>query len=175
MRRGFHTGTVLLAFCFLIQSCKKPAVTPTDFSQITMTDGECNIIGARDTTQWNNDILNYALDTALLSFADTVVTTDSIAGLITVSPPCPNPSNGFFIWNISTERQCKLRLVCINEGYETLYYNVYRLNGGPIELGFDFRANTAFKNDSSYRMFYAFYNSFDSLYYAGHGNFRIMK
>jgi hypothetical protein len=175
MNKGLYIGAVLFALFALVQSCKKITETPTNFSQITTTGAECRIIGAPDTTQWNNDVLNYALDTALLTFSDNVVTTDSIGGKINVTPVCPNPRNGFFIWNIEAARQCKLRLVCINQSYQILYYNVYRLNGGPVEIGFDFTANTAFKNDSSYRMFYAFYNSFDSMYYAGHGDFTIVK
>ncbi len=173
--KGFYIGAVLLSVFALFQSCKKTTVVPINFSQITMTDSECRITGIPDTTQWNNDVLNYLLDTALLTFSTGVTTTDSIGGKINVTPLCPNPSNGFFIWNIEAARACKLKLVCINESYQILYYNVYRLSGGPVEIGFDFRANTAFKNDSSYRMFYGFYNSFDSLYYAGHGDFTVVK
>jgi hypothetical protein len=173
MKKNFYIGIVLLTILVIVQSCKKDYVAPTDFSTITATSSECAENGAHDTTDWTNDVLNYALDTALLTFYDGITTTDTLAGKVTILPPCPNPGNGFFIWNVEATRQCKLKLVCINEKYETLYYNAYRLTGEPMEIAFDFRYNTAFKKGGYYRMFYAFYNSRDSIYYAGHGDFQV--
>jgi hypothetical protein len=175
MSRVWYICTTLFILFAGFAACKKITPQPTNFTQITTTDGECRITGTPDTTQWNNDVLGYKLDTALLTFGTSVTTADSVTGKTTVSPICPNPGNGFFVWHVDVERECKLKLVCINESYQILYYNVYRLNGGPVEIGFDFRDNTAFKNDSSYRIFYGFYNSFDSLFYAGHGNFTVVK
>lgn len=175
MRKLVPIAFILPVVFFIAHSCKKITTVPNDFATITMTGAECNVIGHPDTTQWNNDVLNYALDTQLLTFSDTVVTTDSIPGPISTLPVCPNPSSGFFIWHITAARESKLKLVCINQQYEILYYNVYHLRGGPVEIGFDFAANTAFKNDSSYRMFYAFYNAHDSILFAGHGDFNIIK
>jgi hypothetical protein len=171
-------GFAFLSFVLLnavLQSCKKEVVQVVDFTSITPTDNECRITGTFDTTQWNNSVLNRQTDTVLLVFGDNIVITDSICGNITISPPCPNPSNGFFIWNVNPSRQCKLKVVCVNTAYDILYYNAYALNGGPITLGFDFRAQTAFRTDSNYRMFYAFYNSRDSVYYSGHGDIKIVK
>ena len=171
-------GFAILSFALLtilFQSCKKDTVHIIDYSAYVPTDKGCRVTGALDTTQWNNNVLNRQQDTAFLFFADNFVTADSICGTITVSPPCPNPSNGFFIWNVNPTRQCKLKVVFISTAQDVVSYNVYSLNGGPISLGFDFRAQTAFRTDSNYRMYYGFYNSRDSLYFSGHGDIRIVK
>jgi hypothetical protein len=171
-------GITILSITLLLlfgQSCKKETTQVVDFSSYTATDKECRIIGLPDTTQWINSILTRQTDTLQLVFGDNIVITDSITGTVRVSPPCPDSSNGFFIWNVDASRQCKLKLVVVNTDYDVLYYNSYGLNGGPITLGFDFRTQTSFKTNTSYRMFYGFYNSLDSCYYSGHGDIRIVR
>ena len=157
----------------LLASCKKETTQVLDFSSYVATDNECHVTGATDTTEWANTILTRKQDTSRLTFADNIVITDTVAGTITISPPCPNPSNGFFIWNIHPERQCKLRLVCINAANDIIYYNAYGLSGGPMTIGFDFRNTSTFHPGTNYRMYYGFYNAKDSLYFAGHGDIRI--
>jgi len=163
----------ITALFTLVNSCKKTTTQIVDFSSYTMTNDECEIIGAADTTQWNNNVLNRQTDTLQLVFADNVNITDSATGTISMSPPCPDSSNGFFIWNVNPSRQCKLKLVVVNTAYDILYYNAYALNGGPMTIGFDFRSMTAFRSGTNYRMFYGFYNSYDSCYYSGHGDIRM--
>ena len=170
------TGFVISVFVTLlalIPGCKKEITQVTDYSTFVATNNECQITGAVDSTQWGNSILTRQQDTALLVFADNIYITDTVAGPITISPPCPNASNGFFIWNINPTRQCKLRLVCVNTSSDILYYNAYGLSGAPVTIGFDFRSVSTFHSGSSYRMYYGFYNAKDSLYFAGHGNFKI--
>ena len=164
-----------VAVIAFLQSCKKTPVTIIDYTKYVATDKECRVTGTVDTTQWANNVLNRQQDTALLIFTDNIVLSDSICGNITMAPPCPNPSNGFFIWNVNPSRQCKLKVVCISTAQDVLYFNTYGLNGGPISLGFDFRSQTSFRTDSSYRMYFGFYNSRDSLYYSGHGDIKIVK
>jgi|GEM_PF-1812092 hypothetical protein len=162
-------------FIALISSCKKETTPSVDFSTYVATNEECIVTGTPDSTQWTNSVLTRQTDTALLTFIDNIVITDSLTGPITINPPCPNPSNGFFIWNINPTQQCKLRLVCVNTAYDVVYYNAYGLSGGPITLGFDFRSISTFHTDSSYRIYYGFYNANDSLYISGHGDIKIQQ
>ncbi len=166
----------IFAFALLIAllpSCKKETTQVVDFSSYVATNDACKVTGALDSTQWTNSVLSRQQDTVLLTFADNIVITDSVTGPIAINPPCPNPSNGFFIWNINSTRQCKLRLVCVNTALDVIYYNAYGLSGGPITLGFDFRTISTFKSGNSYRMYYGFYNANDSLYISGHGDIKI--
>jgi len=169
--------TVLSFFILLalLQSCKKNSVRIIDYTHYVATDKECRVTGTIDTTQWVNNVLNRAEDTAWLIYTDNIVISDSVCATISMSPPCPNPSNGFFVWDVNPSRQCKLKVVCISTAQDILYFNTYGLNGGPITLGFDFRSQTSFRTDSSYRMYFGFYNSRDSLYYSGHGDIKIVR
>jgi len=162
--------TLLIA---LLTSCKKESTQVVDFSAYVVTNNECRVTGLLDSTQWTNSVLTRQQDTAMLNFADNIYITDSITGTITINPPCPNPSNGFFIWNINPTRQCKLRLVCVNTNLDVIYYNAFGLSGGAIALGFDFRSISTFKSGNNYRISYGFYNANDSLYVSGHGDIRI--
>ena len=173
-----HSGRLMmlvyLALCLFIASCGKISKqTVLDFSKYTATNADCEKTGTVDSLQWNRDLLNLAQDTAYLNFADAIVVADTLTGNILITPPCPNPSNGLFIWNINTERGCKLKLACINQSSDILYLNAYGLPGGPFTILFDFRQLTAFRKNGNYRMCYGFYNFRDSLYYAGYGDFRI--
>ncbi|HWB62921.1 MAG TPA: hypothetical protein VG603_05365 [Chitinophagales bacterium] len=169
------TAVIIVVFTGLLffSSCKKDVVEVLDFSKYTSTDNDCSITGPIDSTAWKNDVLNRTRDTARLIFSDDLFVTDSMAGTITLNPPCPNPSDGLFIWNINTTRQCKLKVVCINLSNEVIYYNAYRLVGGKMTVGFNFKGNSAFKAGNNYRLYFAFYTATDSLYYSGHGDFRI--
>ena len=154
-------------------SCKKTTVAVVDFSKYTVTGNECQIT-SEDSTDWTNDLIWTRQDSSLVAFSDTFSFSDTSAGKISISPACPNPSNGLFICTVTPQRQCKMKLVCVNTSYDILYYNTYLLNSEPITLGFDFRNVTAFHKNTNYRMYYAFYSSLrDSMYYRGHGDFRI--
>ena len=173
MKKAAAVLLLIAIFAQLLQSCKKEVTQIVDFSKYTATDNECRIVGVADTTQWINSVLSRAQDTALLIFADNIFISDTQAAKISITAPCPNPSNGFFIWNVNPSRQCKLKLVCVNTDGDILYYNSYGLLGGPMTLGFDFRNQTVFRSGTNYRMYYGFFNSLDSLYFSGHGDIRI--
>ena len=161
-------------FCLLLfVSCKKTFVTPVDFSKITVADSSCIYISDVDTTDWSYDATWTAQETSFLNFADTISITDSLTGYIQLSAPCPNPNHGLFILGMNTEHQCKMKLVCVNTDMHILYYTARKFTGGPIVTVYDFRALTSFHPNKNYRLYYAFYNSKDSLYYKGHGDFRI--
>jgi hypothetical protein len=161
----------LLAFHFY--SCKKQDITPIDFTRYTATDSTCSILGEADITDWTADSTWAIQETALLTFNDAIVLVDSVAGFIQISPPCPNPNDGHFTLGINTERECKMKIACVNTEMETLYYSTEKFTGGPTMLTYDFRPLTSFHKEMNYRLYYAFYNSKDSLYYKGHGDFRI--
>ena len=168
----------ICVFLFLItaltfQSCKKEVVTPLDFSKITVTDSSCIYISLVDTTDWTADINWTAQETGLLNFKRTVAVGDSIAGFIQVSAACPNPSAGRFALGINTERACVMKLAIVNTEMQVLYFTNHAFTGGPIITAYDLTSLTAFDKDENHRMYYAFYTSKDSLYYKGHGDFRI--
>ncbi|HLP50604.1 MAG TPA: hypothetical protein VK154_06940 [Chitinophagales bacterium] len=162
-----------LAAVMLQAGCKKSTVSPYNFSKITVADNSCMYISEVDTTDWGYDAAWTTVEYNFINFKDSVIVTDSLAGYIQVSAPCPNPSEGVFIMGLNTERQCMMRLACVNTEMQILYYTVKKLTGGPIVTAYDFRSNTAFHKNENYRIYYGFYNSKDSLYYKGHGDFRI--
>ena len=108
-----------------------------------------------------------------MNFSDNILLTDSIAGYIEVAAPCSNPSEGQFAISINTERQCKMKVAFVNTEMETLNFTSIKLTGGPTVTGYDFRSLTSFHKGMNYRMYYAFYTAKDSVYYKGHGDFRI--
>lgn len=167
----------LIPYIFLIavffSACKKESTTPLDFSKITVADIYCVYISDVDSSDWSHDDVWTAQETALLNFTDTISVTDCTTGYVQISAPCPNPSEGLFILGINTERQCKMKLVCVNTEMQVLHYTARKFTGGPIATAYDFRSNTAFHKNENYRFYYGFYSAADSLYYKGHGDFRL--
>jgi len=157
----------------LFSSCKKDNTTPLDFSKITVTDASCIYISDIDTTDWTKDVTWTTQELNLLNFTDTISVTDSVTGFVQLSAPCPNPNEGLFILGLTTERQCKMKLACVNNQMQLLYYTSRLFTGGPIITSYDFRSVSSFHKNENYRFYYGFYNSKDSLYYKGHGDFRI--
>jgi hypothetical protein len=168
---------VYLSILFIVlafTSCKKTTVTPVDFSKITVVDASCVYVGEIDSTDWTYDASWTTQELAFMKFTDTsVVVTDSSTGYVQLSGACSNPNDGLFIIGMNTQRQCKMKLVCVNTDMQILYYNTRKFTGGPIVTSYDFRNNTSFHKNQNYRIYYAFYNATDSLYYKGHGDFRI--
>ena len=169
---------LLLAVLLNFVSCKKEIVIPIDFSTYTATDNSGKIIGNTDTTDWQNDPIWQVKETTLLQFKDNLKFGDSIGGLqtgfIKVTPLFPNPGASVFILGLDPEKACKLKVACVNKEYEILYYRTQLLSGGETWLAFDFRVKSAFAKDNFYRMYYSFSNSNDSVYYKGHGDFKIL-
>lgn len=169
--------SVLVSLLFMViafQSCKKNTVTPVDFSKITVADASCVYISEVDSTDWTYDTNWTTQELNFMRFTDTsVVVTDTATGFVQLSAPCPNPSEGLFILGLNTQRQCKMKLVCVNTQMQVIYYLTRKFSGGPIVTAYDFRSTTSFHKNENYRFYYAFYNATDSLYYKGHGDFRI--
>lgn len=153
-------------------ACKKTPVTVIDFSKQTITDDECRVTST-DTSDWINTAEWTRLDSSVILFRDTFNFNDTVVGKIHIAPICPNPSKGLFVWNVSPAEQCRLKVVCVNTKYDLLYLNSYLLQPEPVSLIFDFRGQTAFHPNNDYRFYYAFTNSKDSIYFKGHGDFRI--
>ncbi|MDB5282043.1 MAG: hypothetical protein JWO06_1118 [Bacteroidota bacterium] len=170
--KKFYLLFIIPVLLIYFASCKKTTVAVVDFSKYTVTDNECRV-SSIDTTDWNNEVIWSLQDSNLVAFTDTFSFFDTLTGKVSFSPACPNPSNGLFICNITPEQQCKLKVVCVNSKFDLIYFNTYLLYAEPITLGFDFREATAFHKNNNYRMYYAFYTSRDSMYYRGHGDFRI--
>jgi len=166
---------ILSVIIALISSCQKDPVTVYDFSKYTVTDSTCAVTGTIDATDWSNDSIWTSAESGLLSFyyADTLPQKDTLIGYIQMGPACPNPSPGAIIIGYDTERGCKLKFVCVNTALEILHYENRILTGGPGLIALDFSSNTSFKKNENYRVYYGFYNTSDSLYYKGHGDFRI--
>lgn len=153
-------------------SCKKePAPKEVSFTNITETDSLGNINGTVDTLSWTADSTWTATEQALLYFTspgDTI--NDTLLGSVSVAPAYPNPSDGVFSLRVSTSQQCFMKVAIVNTAYEILYYNSRIMWGGPFILQYDVSGFTAFHRPGYYRMYYGFYNSYDSLYFKGHGN-----
>ena len=155
-------------------SCKKDTVVaPPDFSKITETDSSCLYNGNIDSTDWGNDANWSAQELSLLGFKDTFPILDSTFGFVQVSAACNNPNNGVFIVGTDVQKECTMKVAVVNKQMQILHYNTYKLTGGPIIHGFNFAGNTAFHPNEYYRLYYGFYNFKDSLFYKGHGDFRI--
>lgn len=153
--------------------CKKEAANKLDFSNYTATDGNCNIVGIIDSTDWTKDNSWTAQETTLLSFADTLHSVDTLTGYIEVSPPCPNPNNGVFILGVNSEYASKMKIAIVNTDMELLHYTSVLFTGGVTWIPFDFRNNSSFHKNAAYRIYYNFSNAADSIYYKGHGDFQI--
>lgn len=164
-------GFILIQF----YSCKKEisSTSTFDFSNFTVTDSSCLYISNVDSTDWTYDANWTAAETALLNFGDTISTLDSMAGYVQVSAACSNPSAGLFILGTDVQKACTMKITVVNNKLELLHYRAVKLTGGPIIHAFDFRFSGSFHKNENYRMYYGFYTSKDSLYYKGHGDFRI--
>ena len=161
----FAAGTTVLF------SCKQEPVSQVSFTHITETDANGNLNGAVDSTDWTNDTVWNSTELALLTFADAGDTiTDTLPGAVTVAPAYPNPSNGAFSLRITNAQQCVMKMAIVNTNYEILFYDNRIMWGGPFILHYDVSGFTAFRKPGYYRLYYGFFNAFDSLYYKGHGD-----
>lgn len=156
-----------------VASCKKESSQSYNFTQITETDASANSIGYVDSSDWGYDANWSAAETKLLSFKDTLKSSDTTIGYIHISPAFPNPSAGTFFIGADTEKGCKMKAVFVNEQFQILHYLSRNFTGGPIITVYNLAAITAFRKGHYYRMYYGFYNAMDSLYYKGHGDLRI--
>lgn len=170
-----HTNFFLLITLtvLLLYSCKKESHAGYNFTEITVTDTNGNSTGSTDSTDWGYDSKWSSAEIKLLSFKDTLKTTDTATGYIRLSPLFPNPGNGVFLMGVDVEKACKMKAVFVNEQFQILHYLSRSFTGGPILTVHDLTINTAFRKGNYYRMYYGFYNSADSLYYKGHGDIRI--
>ncbi len=164
---------LIITACFLLSACKKENSVQLDFSKITVTDLACIYISNVDTSDWTLDNTWTNQETNLMNFSRTVSTTDTVAGYVQVSAACPNPSAGSLAVGVNTERACVMKAVFVNNDMQILHYSNQLLTGGPIITYHNFTSLSSFKKDANYRMYYAFYTAKDSLYYKGHGDFRI--
>lgn len=164
---------LLFILPFFIFSCKKDSPVVFDFSKITYTDSACNVTGTIDSTDWTCDSSWTTLEKSFLKFVDTLSISDTVMGTISISPACNNPNNGLFIVGLNTERECKMKTAVVNSKMEVLWYGYQKFTGGPVWTTFDFRSLTSFANGNYYRLYYGFFNSRDSLYCKGHGDFRV--
>jgi hypothetical protein len=174
--KNFSIAVFILSAVFCVTSCKPDKVTIVDFTKYTVTDTACQVMGAADATDWTYDTTWTTQETSLLGFADTLTFTDSIGGLIQVSPACTNPSSGLFHLTVNTELPCKLKYSFVNNDFLLLHYGTRKLLGGNQITIFDFRSLTAFHKNQNYRMYYGFYlrhHDKDSIIYKGHGDIRI--
>ncbi len=172
--KKFFVSVLLFYIFFYFISCKKEANTNRyDFSKYTATNASGDTIGEPDTTDWTFDNDWSGRDSLFINFNDTIMLTDSLPGYIELSSAIPNPNDGRFVLGVNTERECKMRAACVNSELEILYYHAFKFTGGPGMLVFDFRGITSFHQRKNYRLYYGFYNASDSLYYKGHGDFRI--
>lgn len=172
--KNLYLFIVALVITACISSCKKSAVaTPIDFTQYTTTDEQDNVIGTPDATDWTLDTVWSTRESNLMLFKDTVKLTDSVAGLVEVSPAFPNPADSILFVGINTERQCKLKYVFVNTDFEILSLGSRKMFGGPIVTSYNLATSTSFHKDAYYRMYYAFYVAGDSLIYRGHGDIKI--
>lgn len=175
MKKGGFLFFITAIFLLLLASCKKDPVTKVlDFSRITTTDDQGYILGIADSTDWTFDSIFLAKELALLNFNDTnVKVTDTLTGNVTIQPAYPNPGVGIVALSLNTERECKFKIVCVNDEMQTLYYHMVRLSGGDYTAQYNFTTSTSFHKPANYRIYYGFYNSRDSLYYKGHGDIRL--
>jgi hypothetical protein len=171
--KAFYSISVLLLLVCGFQSCKKDKSIYTDFNTITVTDENCIYIGDVDPLDWTYDANLTAQEHNFLKYIDSIPSGDSTTGYILVSAACPNPNPGQFTVAVNTEKTCKMHLVCVNSEMQILYYTSRQFTGGPVTTSYDFRALTAFHKNENYRLYYGFYTAKDSLYYQGHGDFRI--
>lgn len=173
--KNLSVFTLLFVMLCAANACKKdPLYLILDFSQYTATDIHGIQTAPPDTTDWTNDSYWAPAELALFTFNDTAAnSTDSVIGNVVVSPAFPNANNGQFAVGLDPERQCKWKYVFVDKELRVLDYGIRRLNGGPTFFTFDFRSATAFDKGDSYRIYYGFYNSKDSLYYKGHGDIKI--
>ncbi len=165
-------------FAFILihsSSCKKEisSTSTFDYSNFTVTDSSCLYVANVDSTDWTYDASWTTAETALLNFNDTISTLDSTAGYVQVSASCSNPSAGLFIMGTDVEKACSMKIAVVNNKLEVIHYRTAKLTGGPMMHFFDFQYTGSFHKNENYRMYYGFYTSKDSLYYKGHGDFRI--
>lgn len=160
-------------FVLLINACKEESITPLSFSEFTRTTDSCSIIGTPDLTDFTNDLQWTVQEENVMSFKNLLPGADSMAGILQVLPICKNPNPGTFNLRIFSEKTCKLKLAFVNYDMDILHYATLLQDSGEVTYPFDFSALSAFRRNENYRIYYSMSTAMDSVYYRGHGDFRI--
>src|ERR1041385_3745975 len=127
-----YTSAIFILLATQFISCKKEQAVIYDFSNFSETDSNCLYTGAVDGSDWGSDAEWTTWEYALMKFSAIGTITDTLTGFVEISPACPNPSEGLFIVGLNTQRQCKMKIACVNPEMETLFYSTKILTGGPI-------------------------------------------
>ena len=165
---------LIAVLAIYLGGCKKSTVTgPPDFSKITVTDSVGLYTGTVDSTDWTYDETWTPEELAFMNFTDTFALADTVAGFVQVSALYPNPNHGIFSLLTTVEKECKMKVAIVSTSMHLISYNTFKFLGGPVATGFNCTVSTAFHPNENYRIYYGFYNAKGTLFYKGHGDFRI--
>lgn len=165
--------TAAFTLLLITAACKEEQFTPLNFDAVTRTNDSCAILGQADPTDFTHDLLWTNQEESVMSFKNTQQGADSLAGNIQVLPICKNPSNGQFSFEIRCEKACKIKLAFVNYEMDILHYATFVQDSGQVNHPFNFVGLSSFRPNKNYRLYYSMSNSLDSVYYRGHGDFRI--
>ncbi len=167
MKRFFY---VLLPL--FLGSCEKLNPFTIDASAITSTDASGNVIGSTDPSDWATDAAWNATEESLFRM-DPIDISYSMQATIEMKPGFANPvanRNIKFHFNSSAKTFLKIAIADVSANKKAFYalavdsgYNVYNLNFDP----------SVFKNNTNYRIYYAFATPLNGFYFKGHGDIKI--
>jgi len=158
---------LLFAFAtlLLMVACSTDNNSTITISGIT----ECNAYGERtgavDETDWTGD--TYLPDTVypLFNFSDDVDYTNASVAVVQIAG-YPNPVNSEFRLNFNVSCQTVVKFIIVDENL-----NVYLAQTLKLDVGSNTVAiQTDGLKSKYYRVYYAFYDSFKSIYFNGHGD-----
>lgn len=156
----------------LLNGCKKEPEVVYDFSIQTITDSVCNTI-TQDLTDWTYDQYWTRTDSLFVLFNDNLPLSDTTTGWVRVEPLCPNPGSKSFTLKIHSTKPAKARFAIVNTDLEMVYYASGIVHGDTVIQKFDLNGYSSILPQQNYRLYYAFFNSKNQMYYKGHGDFRV--
>ncbi len=164
MRRIFS----LFLLSSILLGCSKDSDQLISIKGITQRDEGGNIMGNIDNTDWTNDseLPEKVID--FLNFNKTIdYTTAEVASLQILG--YPNPFETTFRLEISCSKQTVCRFVIVDESLKVYLVNEMMLAVGGNSLAL---SGSSFPKNKNLRIYYAFYDSSETMYYKGHGDIR---
>ncbi len=161
-------------FALLNLECTKNKTVALDLSGITQTDAVGNSIGPVDNTDWTQDNTWNSNESNLFDTPTAAQLSGTQTCAVTVGPAFPNPAGSTIMFYFTTSGITLVQMV-ITDKYlhvQELHYFMSTTGSNFFQLALQ---QAMYANNTSYRLYYAFYSLADGRFYKGHGDIRISR
>ncbi len=165
---------VLFVVLFSCDKTEDKEIISADFSGITETDNQGNVIGKIDNTDWQLDDEWSEKEEAIFNLTSNKTVEQDASYLeddIIINYAYPNPCDNYVIITFSFSPGTLLQLALVNNDFELIYYYTADYTESLIYVDL---SELDLQNNTIYRFYYQFVRP-GSTTYKGHGDIKIER